>query len=66
MIKKTLFNSDFFVWTIFAAVSPGIIAFSMYTYVQKKLLFYLKIFYTLFKCKLIINLMMKSGKTDLI
>jgi len=37
MIKKTLFNSDFFVWTIFAAVSPGIIAFSMYTYVQKKL-----------------------------
>ena len=37
MIKKTLFNSDFFVWTIFAAISPGIIAFSMYTYVQKKL-----------------------------
>ena len=37
MIKKTLFNSDFFVWTIFAAVSPGIIAFSMYTYLQKKL-----------------------------
>ena len=37
MIKKTLFNFDFFVWTIFAAVSPGIIAFSMYTYVQKKL-----------------------------
>jgi len=37
MIKKTLFNSDFFVWAIFAAVSPGIIAFSMYTYVQKKL-----------------------------
>ena len=37
MIKKTFFNSDFFVWTIFAAVSPGIIAFSMYTYVQKKL-----------------------------
>ena len=37
MIKKTFFNFDFFVWTIFAAVSPGIIAFSMYTFVQKKL-----------------------------
>ena len=37
MIKKTLFNSDFFVWATFAAVSPGLIAFSMYTYVQKKL-----------------------------
>lgn len=34
-IKKTVFNNLFFVWTFFAAVSPGIIAFSLYTYTQK-------------------------------
>ena len=30
-----MFNNLFFVWTFFAAVSPGIIAFSLYTYTQK-------------------------------
>jgi len=34
-IQKTQFNNFFFIWTLFAAVSPGIIAFSLYTYTQK-------------------------------
>ncbi len=34
---KTEFNSYFFVWVFFAAISPGIIAFTLYTMVQKKL-----------------------------
>ena len=34
---RTVFNSDFFVWVLFAAISPGIIAFTLYTIVQKKL-----------------------------
>ena len=32
---NTVFNSDFFFWIIFAAISPGIIAFTLYTRVQK-------------------------------
>ena len=37
LFKNTLFNYDFFIWVIFAAVSPGIIAFSLYTLTQKQL-----------------------------
>ena len=32
---NTVFNNNFFFWVIFAAVSPGIIAFTLYTKVQK-------------------------------
>ena len=32
---NTVFNNNFFFWVIFAAVSPGIIAFTLYTRVQK-------------------------------
>ena len=32
---NTLFNSNFIFWTLFAAISPGIIAFTLYTKVQK-------------------------------
>tara|TARA_B100001121_G_scaffold308527_1_gene332840 strand:- start:3171 stop:4019 length:849 start_codon:yes stop_codon:yes gene_type:complete len=35
--RQTQFSSDFYVWVTFAAISPGIIAFSLYTLVQKKL-----------------------------
>ena len=35
--EKTVFDKEFFLWVIFAAVSPGIIAFTLYTMVQKKL-----------------------------
>ena len=35
--QRTVFNNEFFLWTIFAAVSPGIIAFTLYTLAQKKL-----------------------------
>ena len=35
--EKTAFSREFFVWVIFAAISPGIIAFSLYTITQKKL-----------------------------
>ena len=31
----TIFNSNFLFWTLFAAISPGIIAFTLYTKVQK-------------------------------
>jgi len=34
---RTVFNSDFFMWVSFAAISPGIIAFTLYTIAQKKL-----------------------------
>ena len=34
-IKRTEFNNIFLTWVFFAAVSPGIIAFSLYTYTQK-------------------------------
>ncbi len=32
---NTIFNSDFIFWILFAAISPGIIAFTLYTRVQK-------------------------------
>ena len=34
---NTVFNSKFFFWVLFAAISPGIIAFTLYTRVQKHL-----------------------------
>ncbi|MDA9667394.1 DMT family transporter [Candidatus Pelagibacter sp.] len=37
VIERTLFNSQFFFWVLFAAVSPGIIAFTLYTMAQKSL-----------------------------
>jgi len=33
--SNTIFNSNFIFWIIFAAISPGIIAFTLYTRVQK-------------------------------
>src|SRR5210317_1927197 len=35
--QRTVFNNEFYLWTIFAAVSPGIIAFTLYTLGQKQL-----------------------------
>jgi drug/metabolite transporter (DMT)-like permease len=35
--KNTFFNNDFFIWVIFAAVFPGIIAFTLYTLAQRQL-----------------------------
>ena len=35
--KNTLFNYNFLIWVIFAAVSPGIIAFTLYTLAQRQL-----------------------------
>ena len=37
IVERTLFNSQFFLWVLFAAVSPGIIAFILYTMAQKSL-----------------------------
>ena len=34
---NTKFNSSFLAWVLFAAISPGIIAFSLYTKVQRYL-----------------------------
>ena len=34
---RTSDNIEFFMWVIFAAISPGIIAFTLYTMAQKKL-----------------------------
>ena len=34
---NTSFNSNFIFWVLFAAISPGIIAFTLYTVAQKKL-----------------------------
>ena len=36
-IRPVIFNSTFYFWTIFAAISPGIIAFSLYAQAQKYL-----------------------------
>ena len=36
-VQRTLFNSQFFLWVLFAAISPGIIAFTLYTQAQKSL-----------------------------
>ena len=35
--QRTIFNLQFFTWVIFAAVLPGIIAFTLYTKAQKSL-----------------------------
>ena len=32
---NTTFNNNFYFWVVFAAISPGIIAFTLYTRVQK-------------------------------
>ena len=37
MVQRTEFNSQFFSWVLFAAISPGIIAFTLYTKAQKSL-----------------------------
>ena len=37
MLQRTTFSKEFFLWVVFAALSPGIIAFTLYTMVQKKL-----------------------------
>ena len=34
---RTVFSNQFFLWVFFAAISPGIIAFTLYTITQKKL-----------------------------
>ena len=34
---RTVFSNKFFLWVFFAAISPGIIAFTLYTITQKKL-----------------------------
>ena len=36
-VQRTLFNSQFFLWVVFAAISPGIIAFTLYTQAQNSL-----------------------------
>ena len=35
--QRTTFTKEFFMWIIFAAISPGLIAFTLYTLAQKKL-----------------------------
>ena len=37
VVQRTIFNSQFFLWVLFAAISPGIIAFTLYTQAQKSL-----------------------------
>ena len=37
LFVRTVFNKDFFTWVLFAAISPGIIAFTLYTMAQNKL-----------------------------
>jgi len=37
LFQRTVFSKEFFMWVIFAAISPGIIAFTLYTIAQKKL-----------------------------
>ena len=37
MFQATTFSPEFFSWITFAAVSPGIVAFTLYTIAQKKL-----------------------------
>ena len=37
VVQRTIFNSNFFLWVLFAAISPGIIAFTLYTQAQKSL-----------------------------
>ena len=37
MFQRTIFSPEFFLWVTFAAISPSIVAFTLYTLVQKKL-----------------------------
>ena len=37
LFQRTVFSMKFLIWVIFAAISPGIIAFTLYTIAQKKL-----------------------------
>ena len=37
LFERTIFSKEFFMWIIFAAISPGIIAFTLYTLAQKSL-----------------------------
>ena len=37
VVQRTSFNLQFFLWVVFAAISPGIIAFTLYTQAQKSL-----------------------------
>lgn len=37
VFQRTIFSSQFFSWVLFAAISPGIIAFTLYTKAQKSL-----------------------------
>ena len=37
LIRPVVFNDKFYFWTIFAAISPGIIAFSLYAQAQRYL-----------------------------
>jgi len=37
VVERTIFNSEFLLWVLFAAISPGIIAFTLYTMAQKSL-----------------------------
>ena len=36
-VARTVFNKQFYLWVLFAAISPGIIAFTLYTQAQKSL-----------------------------
>ena len=37
LVERTDFNQEFYLWVLFAAISPGIIAFTLYTRAQKSL-----------------------------
>ena len=37
LVARTVFNEEFYMWVVFAAISPGIIAFTLYTQAQKNL-----------------------------
>ena len=37
VVQRTSFDLQFFLWVVFAAISPGIIAFTLYTQAQKSL-----------------------------
>ncbi len=37
LVARTVFNEEFCMWVLFAAISPGIIAFTLYTQAQKSL-----------------------------
>ncbi len=36
-VARTVFNQEFYLWALFAAIFPGIIAFTLYTQAQKNL-----------------------------